>query len=103
MTHPRPLTRASGSGEPPAAESGTPNLARWRLAVAGAGARNLRGPPAPAGVHHLSLEPERRIGKRRGHHGDLTPRRLVGTTELVDDFKGRDPPSRPGRSSAHHL
>jgi hypothetical protein len=65
--------------------------------------QNLQSTAAPAGVQDLSLEPDSWIGKRRSHHLDLTPRRLVAISELVDDLEGRDPPSRPGRSSAHHF
>ena len=59
--------------------------------------------PAPTGVQHLAVDPERRVGERRGHHRDLAPGRLVGTAELVDHLQGRDPPRGPGRASAHDL
>src|SRR3954451_17940846 len=64
---------------------------------------SLESSPAPAGVHHLSLEPERWIGQRLAHHLHLTPRRFVAPAQLVDDLQGRDPPPRPRRSSPHHL
>src|SRR6478736_6668025 len=65
--------------------------------------RDLESSPAPAGVYHLSLEPERRIGQRRGHHGNVTARCLVPAAQLVDHLQRRDPPPRPWRSSPHHL